>query len=405
MLVLSLPAVYSLELTAACNNCCPGCSNAYASARTHAALPASTWVSLLETFAPEATRIRLTGGEPTLHPEFSTILKAATAYDAWATIFTNGRWPDPVRFVKAVRETSHLTGLLVSLHGATAQIHEAFSQVPGSFDETVANIRRATDAGIPVATNTVVTPYNWDRLESMVALGRQIGAGQMTFNRYLGPPSPTLEPTPAQMRHAIAEIETLAQTGAPISYGTCIPQCFTPNRSGGCSAGATHACIDPWGNVRPCIHSPTVVGSLLETPLTDLWHGEAMMTWRESASPDCASCAARTVCYGGCRAARELHPDALDPLRSTSLTHFSPAPPARELPAQARPRPAFRVRLESFGYALLGQGQVVPVRAEAKAVIEACDGQTTFTQLAERFGQNGLDLLGELWALGLLEIE
>jgi hypothetical protein len=73
------------------------------------------------------------------------------------------------------------------------------------------------------------------------------------------------------------------------------------------------------------------------------------------------------------------------------------------LPTDVHPHAVVRMRPESFGYALLGQGQVVPVRAEARAVVEACDGTATFSELAARFGQSGLDLLGELWELGMLE--
>ncbi len=45
----------------------------------------------------------------------------------------------------------------------------------------------------------------------------------------------------------------------------------------------------------------------------------------------------------------------------------------------------------------------MPIDSQARAVIEACDGQATFGQLATRFGQNGLDLLGDLWHSGMLE--
>ncbi len=78
----SWPAIYALELTATCNNHCQGCSNIYATDRALPPMSASTWEAWLATFAPEAVRIRLTGGEPTLHPEFFRILQAATAFDA-----------------------------------------------------------------------------------------------------------------------------------------------------------------------------------------------------------------------------------------------------------------------------------------------------------------------------------
>ncbi len=47
---------------------------------------------------------------------------------------------------------------------------------------------------------------------------------------------------------------------------------------------------------------------------------------------------------------------------------------------------------------------MIPVRPEARAVIEACSGECTFAQLASRFGEAGLDLLGELWETGMLEL-
>ena len=81
----------------------------------------------------------------------------------------------------------------------------------------------------------------------------------------------------------------------------------------------------------------------------------------------------------------------------------SASPPCEaSLPADALPRSTARLRPEPFGYALLGQGQVILVRAEARELIEACDGSATFAELVTRFGQGGLDLLGELWELGML---
>jgi hypothetical protein len=75
-----------------------------------------------------------------------------------------------------------------------------------------------------------------------------------------------------------------------------------------------------------------------------------------------------------------------------------------DLPATARPKLNVRLRPEHFGYALLGQGQVLPIRSEARGVIEACDGVATLAELASRFGQSGLDLLGDLQELGILQL-
>jgi radical SAM protein with 4Fe4S-binding SPASM domain len=401
--VLSIPAIYALELTPVCNNRCPGCSNVYAARRSGPPpLTAQEWYNLLAPFISEAVQIRLTGGEPTLHPEFFRIFEEVTSHDAWVTVFTNGRWKDPGQFVKRIRGRRHFSGLLISLHGADPASHEAFSGVPGSFDETVSNIRLAVESGITVALSTVITRYSWKELEAVVELGQELGVHHVAFNRYIGHPLPEIEPTDDQTRAAIFRVQALAQAGAAVKYGIGVPQCFLSNDSEGCLAGVAYASIDPWGNLRPCAHSPTVIGSLCEKSMQELWNSEAMAVWRGLMPSECTTCAAYSVCHGGCRAVQELHPSGRDPLRGEPLAEYSPPQTVHELPADVRPRAVVRLRPESFGYALLGQGQVLPVRAEARAVVEACDGSSTFAELAARFGQGGLDLLGELWELGML---
>ena len=406
MIVLSVPAIYALELTAACNNRCPGCSNVYSTDRTPPPLSASAWELVLAKVGPEAVQVRLTGGEPTLHTEFLRILDAATAYDAEVTLFTNGRWAKPEEFIRRLQGRPRLTGLLVSLHGATAASHEAYTCARGSFEQAVANIRRAAESGLPVSLSTIITRHSWDQVSDVLELSRRIGAQQVAFNRYLGPPSPDIEPSARQLRDAVARIEALVRAGEPVKYGVVIPQCFIANSSAGCLAGAAYAAVDPWGNLRPCSHSPTVAGSLRDTPLPDLWHGERMRAWRALVPAGCTSCAAYSDCHGGCRAVQEMRPDRSDPLRSQPLDQPASAQPHKPhaLPAHARPRMTGRLRVESFGYAVLGNGHAVPVRAEAGAAIAACDGATTFAQLAERYGQSGLNVLGDLWQMGLLEI-
>ena len=44
------------------------------------------------------------------------------------------------------------------------------------------------------------------------------------------------------------------------------------------------------------------------------------------------------------------------------------------------------------------------IRPEARPVVQACTGDWTFAQLAARFGEAGLDLLGELWEANMLEL-
>jgi AdoMet-dependent heme synthase len=404
MHVLSIPAIYALELTSVCNNHCLGCSNVYAADRAGPpVLTGSQWHELMAPFLSEAVQVRLTGGEPTLHPDFLSILADATSYNAQVTAFTNGRWREPEVLVRGVREWRNFSGFLISLHGADAASHEAFSGVPGSFKDTLANIRLAIENGVTVGLSTIITRQSWDQVEAVVELGRRLGVQHVAFNRYIGKAFPQIEPSREQMSTAVARIKALIAAGEPVKFGIGVPQCFALNDSEGCLAGVAYASIDPWGNLRPCAHSPTVVGSLREHSLADLWHSPAMNAWRALMPGECTTCAAYSACHGGCRAVQELRPEARDPLRQFPLNEFMPAPQIRELPADARPLARVRLRAEPFGYALLGEGQVVPIHTDARPVIEACNGSVTFAELAAQFGQGGLDLLGDLWDLGMIE--
>ena len=402
MLYLSMPANYILELTTSCNNRCVGCGNVYPH-RASSPMSSSSWKAIIASFASSAVRITLSGGEPTLHPEFFDILTCATSYDALVNIFTNGRWTEPREFVARLREWPNLGGLLISLHGATAASHEAFTQVPGSFAETLTNIELAIHKRIPVTLSSIITHYNWHRIDEIVALAQQLGVQHLTFPRYIGPPLPGIEPSLEELEVAIQHIEALGADGVPVEFGICIPQCFVENSSKGCTAGAAYVAVDPWGNVRPCNFSPTVIGSLHEHSMYDLWHSDKMNAWRALVPDECLTCVVYPVCHGGCRAVQELRPDGRDPLRGKPLVEYRPVQEVKELPARVYPRKSFRIREEAFGYVLLGRGQAVPVAREALTVLDACDGHLSFAELAAQFGQPGLDLLGELWELGLLE--
>lgn len=403
-LVLSSPIFFSFELTPVCNNACPGCGNVFVSHCSSSPLSAVQWRDILERLKPHIQRLKLTGGEPTLYPEFESIVNALRELDMPFALFTNARWRDPVRLVTFLRASPHCTGLLVSLHGANAASHDAFTNVPGSFDETCTNTHRAVAAGLNVTTSTVITGYNWREIDDIARLARELGANHAVFNRYLGKPLPQIEPDDAQLRQAIEMVETLRHRGERVKFGNCIPQCFHPSSSTGCLAGIAYCTIDPWGNVRPCNHAPLICGNLLEQSVEEIWCSEAMSRWRDMIVEQCWRCLELPRCHGGCRAIamlREKDPLVQDPILekeakvSDELRLYEGACPIRR----------YSLRSESFGYVLIRGNYLTPVSAAAKPVLDACDGGTTLLQLRERFGQEALDFVGSLVQKGLIELK
>jgi radical SAM protein with 4Fe4S-binding SPASM domain len=408
--VLSTPALFALELTPLCNNRCLGCFDVFADDRRtrspqlqRPTLSFEQWRTILDELAPHAHRVKLTGGEPTLYPDFEPLVGHIRELGTSFTVFTNGRWKSPESVLRTLIAAPNLSGLLVSLHGAQAASHEAFAGVSGCFDETLSNIRRATEAGLSVTLSAVLHRANLDELPDMVALARSLGADHVVFNRYLGPPIPEIAITDAQLKQAVHTVDALREHGGPVSFGVCIPQCFTRSSAKGCTAGVAFCTVDPWGNLRPCNHSPLIAGNLLDETLEQAWHAPEMEQFRQAIPDACHTCAAFSTCHGGCRAlAMELDLPT-DPLMSGPLDDFDPPPPV-QMGRNWRPQRRFEVRQEPFGLVLMRGNALLAVRPEAAAVIDHLDGTRTLGELERELSPAALSLIGELFRRNMIDI-
>ena len=227
-----------------------------------------------------AELIRVTGGEPTLHHNFADIITYLDSFGVAHVTFTNGRWRNPGKVLETFQGCRNLIGLLISLHGSTADTHcEFVESSPAAFEETCETIRRATDAGIEVFTNTVLTAESCRELESIISLSGQLGASYAVFNRYLGKPHP-LEPSEELLRQTILRIEELEAGGVACRLGDCIPPCFVRNSSLGSNGGIEHCAIAPNGDVRPENLTRYVFGNLFEQPIEAIWQSEQAQWYR-----------------------------------------------------------------------------------------------------------------------------
>jgi len=406
--VLSLPAAYYLELTPVCNNACPGCGNVYGDAeRAAPPLDGAAWNRLIARLSTHAQQFKLTGGEPTLHPDFIDIVQHIDTLGIPFTLFSNGRWADPPRMLRLLAGLSHLEGLLISLHGPDAATHEAFSGVTGSFAQTTTGICQAVEAGLDVSLSMVLNRHNFDQIEATLELALHLGANHLVVNRLIQsgvasthPPMPD----PAQLRRAIATVERLRTQGRPIRFGNCIPQCFEPSSSRGCTAGSSFATVDPWGRLRPCNHAPLIAGDLNVQQVAEVWHGATMQRWRALLPPICAHCAAMAFCHGGCRAEALWSGTPHDPLIATPLSTWKPETeePELRLWAELRPLGVFTRQEEGQTIVLLNRGMVTTVPLSDRPLLDRLDGTLTLRDIREQYGAAAVDRLGILHREGLI---
>ena len=123
-----------------------------------------------------AGRLILSGGEPTIHPEFVDFVRLgkAAGYRRVQTV-TNGRMFAYREFLTRSIDAG-LGEITFSIHGPDAKIHDALVGVKGAFDEEIAGLRHALDDGrVIVNIDVCVNRANVRHLPEMLRRFTEMG--------------------------------------------------------------------------------------------------------------------------------------------------------------------------------------------------------------------------------------
>jgi SynChlorMet cassette radical SAM/SPASM protein ScmF len=142
-------------------------------------------VELFETAVREAkplglSGVKLTGGEPLLHPEIVTLLEIVRREELGLTIETNGVLCTPALAAEIAKSPQRFVS--VSLDGADAATHEWVRGVPGSFDQARQAVRTLAAAGTPPQIIMSVMGCSAGQVEAVVRLAEALGASSVKFN-------------------------------------------------------------------------------------------------------------------------------------------------------------------------------------------------------------------------------
>ncbi len=290
-------------------------------------------------------QVAFTGGESTLRDDIFDLVAAARLLGASVSVLSNGSRLDE-DFVRDLARVG--CGLVqITFCGVDAESHDALCG-DGSFDRAMGALESLRSVGVELGLTFVVTRRNLDQAARFVDFAHDVGQNELLLNRFnpggrgvTGEGSvPELLPTLAELGEMLAQVdEAAARTGIRPFAAVPIMPCLIaassyPNITfaAGCAAGTRDAyfTIDPWGNVRFCNHTPTVLGNVLETSFKELAASPKLAAFREAKPPFCVPCPGWDLCRGGCRAASEqLHGrwDVEDPFLEACLERGEIAPP------------------------------------------------------------------------------
>ena len=179
----SLNQIY-FYLTEGCNLRCRHCWIApkyQGDGNSYPALDLDLFKSIIEQAKPLGlTGVKLTGGEPLLHPQIHEILEYIRTKDLRLTVETNGVLCTSGLAQKIAACKDPLVS--VSLDGADAETHEWVRGVAGCFEAALKGIQNLAEVGLRPQVIMTIMRHNKEQMEPMVRVAENLGAGSVKFN-------------------------------------------------------------------------------------------------------------------------------------------------------------------------------------------------------------------------------
>ncbi len=345
---LTLPQKFSAPLfcvwniTNQCNLRCRHCYQDSEHARLDGELSLQEKLGVVDQLGRMYTpMLAIAGGEPIICPDLFDVLGRARRYNIHTTLATNG-----IGVTEPVAAKLAATGLRyveISLDSVHADRHDAFRGVSGMWKRAVAGMKNvvATD-GLRLGVAMCVHQGNVHEVRDMLEFAIDIGAEAFAHFNFIpvgrGLKMVSGDLTPAQHEQLLELLNDYMQSGrigvistapqfgrvclarAPVDVGrtACshagsgggVKARVVAKYLGGCGAGRTYICIEPTGDVTPCVYLPhRVMGNVRRRPILDIFRDSVfydILNDRDHRLHHCEVCSFKNYC-GGCRARADAY--------------------------------------------------------------------------------------------------
>lgn len=289
----------TLELTHRCNVACRHCYIVPGEQE----LPLSEWEPILAQLAGHGVFVlTLTGGEPTLYPQFFDFLELTSRFHFAIRLFSN---------LTAVSEEAinrlcgaNVLGIETTFHAADAETHDAFCRSPGAFEKTMSALRAMKEKGLPLGIKTAWTRANHDAPERMFDLAKDLNL----FMRASPSVTPRRDMSTAHFEYKLSEEELfhlfmkiIRLSGDPSKFASCDAYPLPKGDFGFCGAGVSGVRLSPSAKVYPCVEMQEVVGDLRKQSFGEVWYNSPFLkqlrTLRLRDAKQCMACPDLRFCF------------------------------------------------------------------------------------------------------------
>ena len=334
------------NFTNACNLRCRHCYQSSNPRPAAGELTLAEKLGLIDQLAQKWTAmVAFAGGEPTISEDLEPCLERCRQYHMHTTIATNGTLLTPEKCRRLA--ATGLRYIEVSLDSVHADRHDAFRGVPGMWRRSVQGIKNVVATpGLRAGLAMCVHRQNVDEVEEMIRFALGLGVSCFAHFNFIpvgrGRDMIDLDITPAQREQLLATLRRWMETRqigiistAPQFGRVCLSH-LDPNALvscshagngagtkarviakylGGCGAGRTYACVQPNGDVTPCVYMPQrIMGNVCEKPFAQIFQQSPWWDTfcnRDQREGNCGACDFKLFC-GGCRARADAYFGRLD---------------------------------------------------------------------------------------------
>lgn len=357
------PLALLAELTHRCPMRCVYCSNPLQLDPARAELSSETWRRALDEAADLGIlQVHFSGGEPLVRDDLVRLVGHAAGRGLYGNLITSGILLDAERARRLA--DAGLEHVQISVQDVDRQVSEWIGGLKGALDQKKRAAAAVRGAGLALTLNAVIHRHNCARVDAMIALAVEWGAGRLEIAhvQYYGwglANRAALIPTRAQLQETTRVVEAARERLAGVLVIDYVVPDYYARLPKACMGGwgRRFINIDPAGRVLPCHAAITIPGLTFDTisdrGLAEIWESSpAFQRFRGAGwmTEPCRSCERRREDWGGCRCqALALTGDAAntDPACHKSPWHERLS--ALAAAEAAAPSPAFTYRSAAQG--------------------------------------------------------